>query len=1029
MLKFLIDTGSSKNYIRPDIVSKPINNQQIFYAKSIAGDVKVCQHTFISLFGLKNTPIKFFLLPSLKTFHGILGNDSLKQLSAVIYTKDSYMLIGNQFRIKIKQLKSQSVNSLDIQTLLEKFQTSPQKNLLLPIMQKNLSLFADPNEKLTYTTKIIAEIRTSTEEPVHSRHYPFPMSLKEEVEKQVQQLLDDGIIRPSRSPYNSPVWIVPKKADSSGTKQYRMVIDYRKLNTVTIADRYPIPDINEVIAHLGRNTFFSVLDLKSGFHQIPLRESDIEKTSFSINNGKYEFVRLPFGLKNAPAIFQRTLDDILNEYIGKFCQVYVDDIIIYSKNEADHAKHIETIFETLRKANMKVQLDKCKFFQTEVVFLGFIISASGIKTNPEKVKAILDFPKPETLKELRSFLGLSGYYRRFVNDYAKLAKPLTALLRGEEGRVSKTKSAKSPVHLNDEAIKAFQKLKNALVSQDIMLAYPDYSKPFDLTTDASNFAIGAVLEQGGKPITFISRTLIKAEENFAANEKELLAIVWALSSLRSYLYGSAKVRIFTDHQPLTFALSNKNSNTKMKRWKARLEEYNYELRYKPGKTNVVADALSRAPIHADINTLTVSQHSDESSGQELLQIIEAPINGFKNQIILAIGSTPSYEFKIVFPTYHRHNIVEINYTRDKLVSILKKYLNPSVTNVIKTEENILGLIQEIYPTHFRQYKARFSRSIVVDLIDEVRQEEEIIKEHNRAHRNARENRIQISQNFFFPNMKAKTERIAKACKVCKENKYERHPNNPELQPTPIPEYPGQIIHIDIYFTDKKIILTGIDKFSKYALAKILKSRSAEDIKEPLRGLILAFGVPQTVVMDNEKSLGSSSITFMLENMFGITVFKAPPYASCVNGQVERFHSTLSELIRCLKTDNLHSTFSELLDRSIYEYNRSIHSTTQKKPVDIFFGRRLLNNPEELEHTRRENMAKIQAKQQVDLNYHNKKKKPLKVYQVGEIIYVKANKRVGNKLDPRYKKEEVLENYNSTVKTRSGRIVHKSLIKN
>lgn len=193
--------------------------------------------------------------------------------------------------------------------------------------------------------------------------------MKEEVERQVDKLLQDGIIRPSRSPYCSPVWVVTKKTDASGEKKFRMVVDYRKLNKMTIPDRYPLPDINYVLMQLKDNKFFSVLDLKCGFHQIPLKESDIEKTAFAINNGKYEFVRLPFGLKNAPAIFQRTLDDILREYVGNICLVYIDDIIIFGKDEIAHAKNLETIFRTLNDANMKIQLDKCEFFKNEVEFL------------------------------------------------------------------------------------------------------------------------------------------------------------------------------------------------------------------------------------------------------------------------------------------------------------------------------------------------------------------------------------------------------------------------------------------------------------------------------------------------------------------------------------------------------------------------------------------------------------------------------------------------------------------------------------
>lgn len=1025
ILKFLIDTGSTKNYIQPSLVQNPTPNAKCFYAKSIAGDVKISQHTLINLFGLRNVSIQFFLLPTLKTFHGILGNDSLKELSAVIHTKESFMTILNTVRIKIKQLKSQTVNSITAKT---DSMTASQKKLLDAVIIKCPNLFAEPDEKLTYTTKVVGEIRTLTDSPVYTRYYPFPMSLKSEVEKQVRKLLDDGIIRPSRSPYNSPVWIVPKKPDSTGTKQYRMVIDYRKLNSVTIADRYPIPEINEVLAQLGKNKYFTVLDLKSGFHQIPLKESDVEKTAFSINNGKYEFTRLPFGLKNAPSIFQRALDDILRDHIGKTCYVYIDDIVVFSKTEEEHARHIEDVFKTLFDANMKVQLDKCHFFKQEVEFLGFIISSEGIKTNPAKVEAIQNFPLPRTLRDLRSFLGLSGYYRRFVQDYAKLAKPLTALLRGEEGRMSKTQSAKKQIFLDPTAIDSFNKLKNSLISKDLMLAYPNFSKPFELTTDASNFAIGAVLSQEGKPITFISRTLSSTEENYAANEKEMLAIIWALSSLRNYLYGSAHVKIYTDHQPLTYALSNKNNNSKMKRWKAILEEHNYELQYKPGKSNIVADALSRPPQASQINSLTPTEHSDESSSQNLIPSIEVPINAFKNQILLQIGTTSDHKFEIVFPTYHRHTVTEPDYNQEKLKEILKKFLNPSVINAIKAEERIMGMIQEIYRDNFSHYKIRYTQMQVTDVISEQEQDNIIIQTHKRAHRNDRENKIQILEKYYFPGMGNKIKRIIKQCTVCKENKYDRHPSKPQLQATPIPQYPGQIVHLDIFSTEGKLVLTALDKFSKFVQVRILRSKAIEDVRQPLREVLFSFGLPEIAVIDNEKSFNSVSISFMIEDELNIQIFKTPPYASCVNGQIERFHSTLAEIMRCLKMERLHRSFTELLERAVNEYNFSIHSVTGKKPVEAFFGRRVSSDPVLIEKARLENIQKIKSKQIADLEFHNKSRHPIKDFLPGDIIYVRQNKRLGSKLSPRYKKEIVAEDKNTTVITKSGKTVHKRLIK-
>lgn len=952
----------------------------------------------------------------------------MKQLNVVIDVRNDILKVNGDRQFRIKQLPAQSVNNIKIRT---EHMSENQRTIINKLAANYKTLFAEPDEKLTYSTKVVGEIRTTSDKPIHTKHYPYPISLKQEVERQLQEMLNDGIIRPSRSPYNAPVWIVPKKVDASGKKKYRIVIDYRKLNAETISDRYPMPEIGEIIAQLGNNKFFTVLDLKSGFHQILLREQDIEKTAFAVNGGKFEFTRLPFGLKNSPSIFQRALDDILRDHIGKICYVYIDDIIIFSKTEEEHANHLGQVFLTLQNANMKVQMDKCEFYKKQVNFLGFTISENGVKTNQEKVKAISDFPIPKSLKELRSFLGLSGYYRRFIRDYAKLAKPLTTLLRGEGGRISTRMSDKVQIQLNQEAIEAFIKLKRSLSSEDVILSYPNFKKEFHLTTDASNFAIGAVLEQEGKPITFISRTLSKTEENYAVNEKEMLAIVWALQSLRTYLYGTAKVVIYTDHQPLTFALSNKNHNGKLKRWKSYLEEFNYELKYKPGTSNVVADALSRTPAKHEINTLSSSAtvHSDDSSSHNLIYSVESPINVFKNQLFLFTDDTPSYSFEIPFPTYHRHIVKRPSYTEKDLIEIMKQRLDPKILNGIHTSENIMGKIQNFYPLHFNSYKIRFAQGIVEDVNEEDRQNDLIVQEHKRAHRSAKENKEQIIRKFFFPQMNKKVIAIAKTCLTCKESKYDRHPPKGAIQSTPIPQYPGQLIHIDIYITEKLNILTGIDKFSKYAQVKVLKSRASQDIMIPLREMLIAFGIPKVVVMDNERALNSASIKFMLENQLKISVFTTPPYSSTSNGQVERFHSTLTEILRCLKKDHEELTLIELLFKATQEYNQSIHSITKEKPIETFFRSNITNTTESIERKREEIRNKITGTQITDLNYHNANKNTPRSYAIGEEVYVKINKRLGSKISSRYKKEIVAENGNSTITTKSGKIVHKNNLKN
>lgn len=398
-------------------------------------------------------------------------------------------------------------------------------------------------------------------------------------------MLNENIIRESSSPWSSPVWMVPKKLDASGKRKFRMVIDYRKLNSKTVDDKFPIPNITEILDRLGRNVYYTTLDLASGFHQLQMSEDSIPKTAFTSETGHYEFLRMPFGLKNAPATFQRLMNYILKDYINKICLVYLDDIIILGTSLQEHIENIQKIFQVLRQHNLKIQLDKSEFLRKEVAYLGHIVSQEGVKPNPSKIKAVKEYPIPKTQKEIKTYLGLLGYYRKFIPNFAKLTKPMTSCLK---------KGNKVDINHSDYRT-SFEHSKELLINAPI-LQYPDFNKQFTLTTDASNYAIGAVLSQNyeGKdlPIAYASRTLNEHEINYSTTEKELLGIVWSTKYFRPYLYGT-KFLIHTDHRPLVWLMSLKDPNSKLMRWKIKLDEYNFEISYKKGTLNNNADALSR----------------------------------------------------------------------------------------------------------------------------------------------------------------------------------------------------------------------------------------------------------------------------------------------------------------------------------------------------------------------------------------------------------------------------------------------------
>lgn len=441
---------------------------------------------------------------------------------------------------------------------------------------------------LSFTNEVKHKIRTKNEDPIHIKAHRLPPAQKDEIRNQIDKMLKDNVIKKSFSPWSAPVHLVPKKIDSSGKQKWRMVIDYRRLNDITVDDKYPLPNINDLFDMLGDSMYFTTLDLASGYHQLEVEEEDRAKTAFSTPSGHYEFNRMPFGLKTAPATFQRAMDNVLRGLQGIHCLVYLDDVIIFSKSLQEHAEKLRAVFERFRETNLKVQLDKSHFLRKEVLYLGHTITEKGLKPNTDKIDAILKYPIPQTITEIKSFLGLVGYYRKFIKDFAKITKPLTNCLKKGQKIV-----------LDDEYINSFESCKKILTNAPL-LQFPNFNKPFILTTDASNHAVGAVLSQGtigsDKPIAYASRTLSDTEARYSTIEKELLAVIWAVKYFRPYLYGN-KFYIYTDHRPLAWLYSLNEPNSKLTRWRLRLEEYDFEIYYKKGAQNTNADALSRIKIN------------------------------------------------------------------------------------------------------------------------------------------------------------------------------------------------------------------------------------------------------------------------------------------------------------------------------------------------------------------------------------------------------------------------------------------------
>ncbi|KAJ9534690.1 hypothetical protein QJQ45_013074 [Haematococcus lacustris] len=453
-------------------------------------------------------------------------------------------------------------------------------------------------------------------QPQWARMYRLSQRELEEMKKQVAALQAKGWIEPSTSPWGAPVLFVEKK-----DKSLRMCIDYRALNKRTVRDRYPLPRIDDLLDQVRGKRVFSSLDLQSGYHQIRITPEDVPKTAFLTPMGQFQYKVLCFGLCNAPATFQKTMNRIFEPLIkAGAVLVYIDDILVMSETPEEHVQHLSQVLELMKTHKLFAKLSKCEFNRPELSFLGHIVGRNGVAVDPAKVKAVAEWPEPQSLKDLQAFLGLANFFRRFIRDFSSVAAPLTDLTRQDE------KAPKGVQHdarvrrafVEDARVRdAFHALKAALSSAPV-LALPDFTKPFTVWTDASLLGTGGVLMQDGRVVAFTSKKLTPAQVRYTTGEQELLAIVRALQEWRCYLDGAAGVTIVTDHNPLVYLASQQNLSRRMARWVELMSRFKYEIMHKPGAVNV-ADPISRSPMLLQQETTKDSDEEADVVGAVVLR--------------------------------------------------------------------------------------------------------------------------------------------------------------------------------------------------------------------------------------------------------------------------------------------------------------------------------------------------------------------------------------------------------------------------
>lgn len=892
----------------------------------------------------------------------------------------------------------------------------------LTLIHKYQNLFFLPGD--TLQAEITSEHRINTPsnaQPIYTKNYRFPEIHKKEVEKQMTDLKRQGIIKDSESPWNSPIWIVPKKQDASGIQKWRIVIDYRKLNEITKADKFPIPNIDDIFDQLGNSKYFTTLDLASGFHQIPVHPKDQEKTAFSTHQGHFEFVKMPFGLKNAPATFQRIMNSVLTGLVGNECFVYLDDIIIYSSNFSEHLRKLEKVFQRIQANHLMIQPDKSEFIHTQIQYLGHIICKDGIKPNPTKIQALKNYPRPKNEKEIQQFLGLCGYYRKFIQNYSEKTKPLTNLLK---------KSTK--FEWKNEQQNSFLQLIQELTSDSLLLQYPDFEKLFSLSTDASKFAIGAVLNQENKPISYASRTLNKAEINYSVIEKELLAIVWAIKHFRPYLYGR-KFEISTDHKPLVWLFNTKDPGSRLYRWKIKLSEYNFDIRYIQGSKNSVADALSRI--------YPIAGTSQETSFEK---IIIKPYHEFKNIAILTsqdqarenallqkekIEITKTTEIQIIKKSNRNIFIIFTRPTKyDKANSNLYRQSLDNLRNVLEKEQiTIIGIIDD-----FNSSSSIHSKEFETQLISQLSP----VKLYWTSIQKIPKNTVQFlmethsnplvghsgghslyeklrSKGFYWPKMKKEIFEVTNSCNECQIYNPLRQPTKIQTQITDTPDKPAQRLAMDIIgpFNDQveiKNILSIQDCFTKFIQLIPLKTNTAPYITKKLIKIFMTQGIPTQILTDNGVQFRSNAFIEMCEQ-FKIQHILTSMYHPASNGSLERSHASVKYYLNKFPK----TKWPLAIYQAQYCFNSSKHSTTNITPFELQFGQKaripileanqmidedlpeyrtfLHQQAEKFSHTYENIKNRTLSKKKIAAYYRDQRenrKNKYPNYQIGDLILVK-----------------------------------------
>lgn len=981
-------------------------------------------------------------------------------LVRVINTTDEVMTVKNNC-FEVMDLKDYNVYSVDKVTRsaerMSKLSELLKKNIpefalgkVMPLCEEFSDIFALDTDRMTVNNFYTQKLRVSDDKPVYIKNYRLPQSQKAEVHAQVEKLLENDFIEPSASNFNSPIIIVPKPS-IDGAKRWRMCLDYRQVNKRIVADKFPLPRIDDILDGLGRARHFSIIDLFQGFHQIPLDEDSRDITSFSTDKGSYRWKVLPFGLSVCPNSFSRMMSIAFSGITPDQAFLYIDDVIVIGYNEIHHLENLRKVFEAMRRCNLKLNPLKCKFFRSEVTFLGHRCTAEGILPDESKKQTIENYPIPLDKDAVRRFVAFANYYRRFIPNFSLITRPLNSLTR-KTAVFEWTKLCQE----------AFDLLKKSLLSPTI-LRYPDFTKDFLVTVDASKWGCGAVLSQNydgvDLPVYFASKKFLPADQKKSTPEQECLAIHFALNQFKPYIYGRFFV-VRSDHQSLIYLFSHKNPSPKLTRIRVELEDFDFAVEHIRGKDNVVADALSRITIDDlkdlygktasvfPVITRSMTKKNDSSNDYPILN--DEPIRGIDIKVIELLDASMDKSiprirsmiyrnnfderFQMGFNVYQSHRkIASMKFDETLVDGEINMDYVLSTLNEIAIDQKIKRIqwhIDDVIFTyvsmeHFKQACQRVIKGLQIVLIRRpitVNDESEKIRLMTDFHDNpvlgghCGQKRLyaKLRSRFYWRNMPNDVAKFVKSCSKCQVTKV-RPKNKEQLVLTSTPQKPFDILVIDtigpltMSTQGSKYAVTMICDLSKYLVIAPTQNKEASSVAKAIfKNFVLIYGLMKEIRTDRGTEY-LNELVGELCKLLRANHETSTSYHPQTVGTVERSHRTLNEFIRSYISDQM-DQWETYAGYFAFCYNITNHSSLNHvySPFELVFGKKA-NLPTDLLNGRidpiydfdnfvkeakyRLQTAHVQAKSLVEKvkirnkEYYDKSAKPL-IINIGDKILVK-----------------------------------------